>query len=852
MHRLSTDIFRILMSRMKFLVLLLGLLPTMAGASYYGLTRDTQEAQQCVTYDARYPYWTKGIYIATYPGHSRSKEGWIAPYYGGIVSDTRAPSQLIQYASWQMGGKDAPTAGIDFVHAGPHMSWVRSTWEGSSGGIKGKWPNDKFKPAQWYRFVHRVWTPVTPVAHLGYAGVWMKSLETGDWYHLATFKFPAELTGFNSMGGFNEYFADGASETVAVEFRNSYAMRNGKWGSEAEFTAFNHKEDIIKLTPSPEGSSVTLETTRTPRDPQTRRCSEVPVVHQKILLKQPAIPDFFDLPKLLKPTAERSGKRLVVRWQADAKAAPQLGYAIGVFDGGQEVATANENEPEARQCVVEIPNKVNGPLEVRLQLSDIFGNSTQLVHLPVATAKPLAACAASAVVPGLTYRYYESSKSNEWTAIPNFASLTARREGVVATPDVSPRLKRSGYAFDFSGFLRVPEDGLYNFNLISACGAKLIIDGQCVINADGYHSIANAAGAVALKAGYHKLNLPYYQGAAQMQQADDFLQLSWSGPGFACMPVPGAALRRVLTPSEPAVVLLARTQGSGGINLELASKVSAGTHKVERVEYYATNSDFDYYSAQGAQGMEYLLAENSDPAAATPAVIWGGPHRSLRARLLYDGNRTVDSAPVVLAPAPKPAETTDPLQLSVIEHHLYPPAFSSDKGVVTLVGESMSLLTKSFTGDGKLIARLVDITPDAAQADGTTPQDSSNWYAGIILRDNLRPRPGEPLGGVQIPFSAVMGTSNHQTRHCDSTMINGAGNQPSGNVGGECCWYQIERKGADFITSISKDGKEWKLIKTVTLPKMSATLQAGFVIYSNPSATPRVHHASFDQISLGK
>ena len=836
----------------KPLICLLALLPLLADASYYGLTRDTKDAQQCITFDVRYPYWTNGIYIATYPGLSRSKEGWNAPYYGGIVSEKRGDSQLIQFASWQMGGKDAPGSGIDFVHAGPHMSWVRSTWEGSSGGIKGKWPNNEFKPGQWYRFFHRVWTPVTPVPHLGYAGVWMKSLETGVWYHLATFKFPAELTGFNSMGGFNEYFTANASDTVAEEFRNSYAMRNGVWGSEAEFTDFNHKEDIIKLTPSADGSSVTLETTRTPKDPPTRKYTEVPVVHQKIKLNQPDTPIFFDRPGIMKPSAEWAGNRLVVRWSVDVKSAPQLGYLVEVLDGDKEIGAVAENEPEARQCVVDLRGPATGPLKVRLLLTDIFGTATRQVVVPVESAKQLAACDAIAAVPGLAYRYYESPAANEWNALPSFAALTSKREGVVATPDISPRLKRTGYAFDFSGFLTVPEDGLYGFNLISACGAKLIIDGQTVIDADGYHSINNAAGAVALKAGPHKLGLPYYQGRPQMQQADDFLQLSWSGPRFTTTPVPATALRRALTPGEPTVVLTAKPQGAGGINLALTTKVVTGAHKVDHIEYYATNTGFDYYSAQGASGIEYLLAENTNPAAVTPAVIWGGPKRSLRARLVYDGNRTVDSSPIALASAPEPPATGDAMKLSVLEHHLYPPAYSNDNGVLTLVGESTTLLTKPFAGNGVLTAHLADITPDAAQPDGTTPQDASNWFAGIILRDNLNPRPGEPLGGAQIPFSAVLGTSNHMTRHCDSTMINGAGNQPSGDVGGVCRWYRIERKDADFITSISKDGNTWTVIMTVNLPKMSATLEAGFIIYSNPSATPRVHWARFDHISLTK
>lgn len=833
------------------IALLAALLASSAQASYYDLTRNTKVPQEAVTYDVRYPYWTKNIYIATYPGHSRSKEGWTAPYYGGIVSDPRSDTQLIQYASWQMGGKGAPASGIDFVHAGPHMSWQRTNWEGSSGGIKGRWPNAEFQPGRWYRFVHRVWTPAAPTPHLGYAGIWMKDVESGVWYHLATFKFPAELTGFNNMGGFNEFVTDGASETVAEEFRNSYALREGKWVSEAEFTAINHREDIIKLIPSPDRRSITLETTRTPKDPVTKKHAVIPTVRQKAMLEQPATPDFFDTPKLVEPAAEGFGRRIVVRWKDDPKSAPRLGYVVELLQGDKVVATVAENNPQARQCILELPAGTTAPLSVRMRVSDIFGASTEPVTLPVSPAKPLpAAPLPPSASPGLAYRYYESPKPDTWKALPDFSALTSRREGVVATPDLSPRLKRTGYAFDFNGYLHAPEDGLYTFNLVAACGAKLILDGATVIDADGYHSISNTAGAVALKAGYHKLHIPYYQGERQFLQADDFLQLTWSGPRFENTPVPVAALRRTLAANEPSVHLNARAAGSGGVNLELSARTSASGHKIERVEYYATNGGFDYFSAQGARSLEFLIAAGDNPAAPVPAVIWGGKNRSLRARLVYDGNRTVDSAPVLLPDAPPAPEGKDAFKLTALEHHLYPPAFGVDRGVVTLVGESMNLLTRPVTGDCTLVARLVDITSDKAQADGTTPQDASNWFGGIILRNNLDARPGEPLGGSAIPFSAVMGTSNRQTRHCDSTMINGAGNQPSRDVGGDHRWYKIERKGTDFTTFISKDGNEWKLIKTVSLPKATETMEAGFVLYSIPSATPRVHFAKFDNVSI--
>jgi len=189
-------------------------------------------------------------------------------------------------------------------------------------------------------------------------------------------------------------------------------------------------------------------------------------------------------------------------------------------------------------------------------------------------------------------------------------------------------------------------------------------------------------------------------------------------------------------------------------------------------------------------------------------------------------------------------------KLSSLEHHLYPAGVEHAKDKLTITGDSMSLYTQRHRGDVTLVAHLADITPDKASPDGTRPKDSANWFSGIILRANSDPRPGEPLGGAQIPFTALVGASNGFTRHCDSTMINGAGNQPSGNVGSDLKWFKLVRRGVDFTTFASRDGMDWKQIKSVNLPKMPEEFEIGFVHYSIPSATPIVHRAAFDHISV--
>jgi len=819
-------------------------------ASYYNLTKETPEAQECITFDARYPYFTNGVYIATYPHHSRSKEGWDAPYYGGVVTKDKENQTLLQFASWQMSGKGAPASGIDFVTAGPHMSWKRSNWEGSSGGIKGDWPETEFKRNQWYRFIHRVWTPTSPSPGLGFAGVWMKSLDTGVWYHLATFKFPAELTGFNAMGGFHERFAgNNSSQSSAVEFRNSYALRSGKWTSEADFNSTNAGDDTVKLTLSGDRRAVLMETKANELDPATRKPAKGPVVRQTLAFEQPAQPDFFDPVAVEKVTAEIGGGRVAVRWKVDMRNSPQLGYEVTLLQGNQPIAAEKRNDPEVRLCVLDLPAGVKPPLTARVRITDIFGRASSEVSVPVPASVPLPPIAVATTnigFCGLAYRYFETATPADWMALPDFTKLASVREGIVRTPDITPRLRRDGYAFEFTGYLAAPESALYTFSLTGASALKMFIDGRTVIDADGYHSIACYKEAVPLLAGLHVFRLLYAQGPVQQTQQDDFLQLSWARPGSPDEPIPMSGYRCRSESVEPKIAVAA---SAAGVNLSLKSNFEAGSHKVDRVEYFAQDAEFDYFTWQNAKAMDYFLASSPTPGTPVTAAVWGGPRKTIRARLVYDGNRTVDSLPVTVNQKAA-SDPADGFHLSSLEHHLYPVGVEHTKETLSIVGDSMALYTRPHKGDVTLIAHLASITPDQAIADGTRPKDAANWFSGIILRANTNPRPGEPLGGTQIPFSAIMGAATDATRHCDSTMINGAGNQPSGNIGSELKWFKLVRRGADITTYASNDGAEWKLIKTVNLPKLPEECEIGFVHYSIPSATPIVHRATFDHISV--
>jgi len=68
------------------------------------------------------------------------------------------------------------------------------------------------------------------------------------------------------------------------------------------------------------------------------------------------------------------------------------------------------------------------------------------------------------------------------------------------------------FAIRYSGTFGVTTAGMWNFKISSDDGAKLIIDGQVVINNDGQHPPQDKAGKIWLGAGDHEMVLEYFQG----------------------------------------------------------------------------------------------------------------------------------------------------------------------------------------------------------------------------------------------------------------------------------------------------------------------------------------------------
>lgn len=103
--------------------------------------------------------------------------------------------------------------------------------------------------------------------------------------------------------------------------------------------------------------------------------------------------------------------------------------------------------------------------------------------------------------------------------LPDFEALTPLGAICVDRLGVTERRSFPGIgdraewlAVDFQGAFTVETPGTYHFRLTSDDGSRLYIDGTQVLDEDGFHVTRSKEATVALSAGEHRIDVPYWQG----------------------------------------------------------------------------------------------------------------------------------------------------------------------------------------------------------------------------------------------------------------------------------------------------------------------------------------------------
>lgn len=174
-----------------------------------------------------------------------------------------------------------------------------------------------------------------------------------------------------------------------------------------------------------------------------------------------------------------------------------------------------------------------GPFIVKgnAQIRAMAVKSTHAIPSDTATASIVGLEKMKAVNPGalqkgLTYQYFESDGLN----MKVLASLQPVKTGVTNQISVSLKQRPDRFGFVFTGYIKIPQTGGYEFATTSDDGSILDIDDTEIVNNDGNHGQEEKTGRCLLEKGYHTFKLRYFDSGGGNGLSMQFRRMgeSWS------------------------------------------------------------------------------------------------------------------------------------------------------------------------------------------------------------------------------------------------------------------------------------------------------------------------------------
>lgn len=211
--------------------------------------------------------------------------------------------------------------------------------------------------------------------------------------------------------------------------------------------------------------------------------------------------------------------------------------AIGVPDPAIEVrVTTDGADPTAESRKVEGAMRIDGSMTLRVQCFAAGLPVGAIEERTFTRVTPRKAVQPFSLRDGLNWQVF----LGEFKTVNDFAEATPDAEGETALVDLSMQPRDENFGVRLTGFLDVPETGVWSFALDSDDGSTLRIHDELVIDNDGYHSALEKRGEIALEKGLHPIRIDFFEATGQ-----DDLILKWARPGTDdVVTIPAEALKR--------------------------------------------------------------------------------------------------------------------------------------------------------------------------------------------------------------------------------------------------------------------------------------------------------------------
>lgn len=182
--------------------------------------------------------------------------------------------------------------------------------------------------------------------------------------------------------------------------------------------------------------------------------------------------------------------------------------------------TLDGSDPTERSLMYEGPFQIDSDVIILARAFKDGFEPSPLMSVHAFPIEYLPAKNVAGLSPGCRFTYHRGEFKK---AADVLASPVANR-GVMALPGIADAPDADHFGYVFTGYIDIPEDGLWEFALRSDDGSILEIDGRLTVNNDGSHSDYTATGQIALREGIHSFRLVYLE-----DYEGQVLGWSWKG-----------------------------------------------------------------------------------------------------------------------------------------------------------------------------------------------------------------------------------------------------------------------------------------------------------------------------------
>ncbi len=196
--------------------------------------------------------------------------------------------------------------------------------------------------------------------------------------------------------------------------------------------------------------------------------------------------------------------------------------------------TLDGTEPGPGSALYEGPFEITEECVLKAKAFREGWESSPLLSCRVFPVEYLDAVEVAGLQEGCRYTYHRGN----FMRVADVEASPAVSSGIMPYPSIDGAVDDDHFGYIFSGYVDVPEEGLWEFAVTSDDGAVLELDGLLVVNGDGSHANYMATGHVALRKGIHSFRLRYLE-----DYEGQNLDLAWKLPGSAeFIPVPASKI----------------------------------------------------------------------------------------------------------------------------------------------------------------------------------------------------------------------------------------------------------------------------------------------------------------------